>query len=209
MTSGGHRGRAHAARGYVDHARRVGSAERNRIDTTLSAPGLESLYAQDLVARINAEPAARSSAGVPVPQLAVDPQLQADAQAWSAHLAAIGSVQDPSLPPCNEQANQVCVLAATSGDTGYGYWPGDGMDGMNGDYMASAPHRQNQLGAAYNMVGVGVTCSGNQAFTVELFGYTYGDLPYRRGSGPWVLPRRRYHSFIGFSVCQVFGTRNA
>ena len=83
----------------------------------------------------------------------------------------------PRLPPCDEQANQVCVLAANSGDTGYGFWPGDGSDGMNGDYMSSTSHRQNQLGAAYNLVGVGVTCSGNQAWTVELFGYTYGDLP--------------------------------
>ncbi len=142
-----------------------------------SLPGVESLYSQDLVARINAERAARSTSGVQVPQLQVDEQLQADAQLWSAHMAATGAVADPSLPPCDEQANQVCILAANSGDTGYGYWPGDGSDGMNGDYMASTSHRQNQLGAAYNLVGIGVTCSGSQAWTVELFGYTYGDLP--------------------------------
>jgi hypothetical protein len=47
---------------------------------------------------------------------------------------------------------------------------------MNNAYMQSAPHRQNQLGAAYNLVGVGVTCADNQAFTVEVFGYAYGDL---------------------------------
>ena len=114
---------------------------------------------------------------MPVPQLQVNSQLQADAQAWSAHLAATGTVADPTLPPCNQQSNQVCVLAANSGNTGYGFWPGDGSDGMNGDYMQSAAHRQNQLGAAYNMVGVGVTCAADQAWTVELFGYTYGDFP--------------------------------
>ena len=129
------------------------------------------------MARINAERAARSTSGVQVPQLQVDEQLQADAQLWSAHMAATGAVADPSLPPCDQQANQVCILAANSGNTGYGYWPGDGSDGMNGDYMASTSHRQNQLGAAYNLVGIGVTCSGSQAWTVELFGYTYGDLP--------------------------------
>jgi hypothetical protein len=48
---------------------------------------------------------------------------------------------------------------------------------MDNDYMASAGHRQNELGAAYTSVGVGVTCSGNQAFTVEIFGYAYGDYP--------------------------------
>jgi hypothetical protein len=152
-------------------------------------PGVESLYASDLVARINAERSARSSSGVPVPQLQVDSSMQADAQAWSAHLAAIGSIADPTLPPCNEQASQVCVLAANSGDSGSGFWPGDGSDGMNGDYMQSAAHRQNQLGAAYDLVGVGVTCSDNQAWTVELFGYTYGDLSsaYSRESTQNVL----------------------
>ena len=123
----------------------------------------------------NVPPEARP--GCRFPNFRSTRQLQADAQAWSAHMAATGSVADPTLPPCDEQANQVCVLAANSGNTGYGFWPGDGSDGMNGDYMESAAHRQNQLGAAYNLVGVGVTCSANQAWTVELFGYTYGDLP--------------------------------
>ncbi len=145
--------------------------------------GLQSLYAQDLTARINAERAARNTSDVPVPQLQVDPGLQADAQAWSAHLAATGTVADPTLPACAGPGgsapapDQVCVLAANSGSTGYGYWPGDGSDGMNGAYMASAWHRQNALGAAYSSVGVGVTCAGNQAWTVELFGYAYGDYP--------------------------------
>ena len=142
-----------------------------------SVAAIEGLYGQDLVARINAERAARNTSAVQVPQLQVDAQLQADAQLWSEHMAATGTVADPTLPPCDQQTDQVCILAANSGDTGYGYWPGDGSDGMNGAYMASAWHRQNQLGAAYNLVGVGVTCSGNQAWTVELFGYTYGDLP--------------------------------
>ena len=51
----------------------------------------------------------------------------------------------------------LCVLAANSGDSGNGYWPGDGSDGMEGDYMASAGHRQNMLNAGYDTVGVGVT----------------------------------------------------
>ena len=82
---------------------------------------------------------------------------------------------DPTLPACSGPATQVCVFAANSGDSGNGIWPGDGSDGMDGDYMASAPHRQNELGAAYTDVGVGVTCSGGQAWTVEVFGYTIGD----------------------------------
>ena len=32
------------------------------------------------------------------------------------------------------------------------------------------------LDAGYDEVGIGVTCSGGQAWTVELFGYTYGSL---------------------------------
>jgi hypothetical protein len=142
----------------------------------MSLPAVETLYSADMVARINAERAARSSSQVPLPQLQVDPGLQASAQAWSSYIASVGTVEDPSLPACNGPASQVCVFAANTGSTGYGFWPGDGSDGMNGDYMASAGHRQNELGASYTDVGVGVTCSGNQAWTVELFGYPAGDI---------------------------------
>jgi hypothetical protein len=142
-----------------------------------SLAGVESLYSQDLVARINAERAARNAAGAPVPQLQVDGGLQAAAQAWSAHLAATGTVADPPLNDCTNGATQICAFAANSGDSGAGFWPGDGSDGMAGAYMASTGHRQNELGAAYEYVGVGVTCSANQAWTVELFGYVYGDYP--------------------------------
>ena len=142
-----------------------------------SVAGVQSLYAADLVARINAERGARSSGSAPIPTLTVDPGLQADAQAWSAHIAATGTVADPSLPPGSGPSSQVCVFAANSGSTGYGYWPGDGSDGMDAAYMASTYHRQNELEAAYTSVGVGVTCADNQAWTVELFGYQYGDIP--------------------------------
>ena len=144
---------------------------------TTSLTAVEALYAQDLVARINAERGVRNTASAPIPQLQVDAGLQAYAQAWSAHIAAAGVVADPTLPPCSAATPGVCVLAANSGNTGYGFWPGDGSDGMDNDYMASAWHRQNELGAAYTSVGVGVTCSGSQAWTVEVFGYSYGDNP--------------------------------
>jgi uncharacterized protein YkwD len=144
--------------------------------TSPSLAQVQDMYAQDLVDRINAERAARSNAQVPIPQLQVNSSLAADAQAWANQIAASGAVSDPTLPPCPEQSDQVCALAANSGDSGYGFWPGDGSDGMNGDYMQSAPHRQNMLEAAYDQVGVGVTCSGGQAFTVEIFGYAYGEL---------------------------------
>jgi len=146
-------------------------------------PEVENLYADDLVARINAERAARSTPSVPIPAVAVDPGLQEEAQSWSSYLASIDTVEDPPLNTCTgpggsaPAAGQVCAFAANSGDTGYGFWPGDGSDGMDADYMDSAAHRQNELGAAYTYVGVGVTCSGSQAFTVELFGDAYGALP--------------------------------
>jgi len=110
--------------------------------------------------------------------LTVDAGLAAQAQAWSARLAATGVVQDPLLSACGAQPapSQICVLAANSGNSGNGAWPGDGSDGMHGDYMASAGHRQNLLNAGYDQVGFGVTCSGGQAWTVEIFGFAYGDL---------------------------------
>ena len=68
------------------------------------------------------------------------------------------------------------MLAGNTGVSGNGYWPGDGSDGMENAYMTSAGHRQNMLNAGYDTVGVGVTCSGGQAWTVELFGFAYGNL---------------------------------
>ena len=61
---------------------------------------VQSLYGQDMVARINADRAARSNSITPVPPLAVDPGLAASAQAWAEQLAASGSVSDPPLAPC-------------------------------------------------------------------------------------------------------------
>ena len=144
---------------------------------TPTVAAVQSLYAQDLVARINAERATRDTLVLTVPPLQVDAGLAAYAQAWSAHLAATGTVVDPSLTPCTGPATQMCILAANSGDTGNGTWPGDGSDAMDGEYMASTPHRQNMLGATYADVGVGVTCSGGRAFTVEVFGVISSDVP--------------------------------
>ena len=144
----------------------------------LSLPALQSLYAQDLLARVNAERAARSSATQPVPPLTVDLGLAASAQAWADHMAAQGQIQDPPLANCavTSAPTQVCELAANTGDSGNGTWPGDGSDGMENDYMASSGHRQNMLNAGYDTVGIGVACSGGQAWTVEVFGFAYGTL---------------------------------
>jgi hypothetical protein len=144
----------------------------------MTLDAVQSLYAQDLVARVNAERAARNSALQPIPALAVDPGLASVAQAWSTQLASTGQVEDPSLTSCgpNPTPGQICELAGNSGDSGTGFWPGDGSDGMESAYMASPGHRQNMLNAGYDTVGVGVSCSGGQAFTVELFGFAYGNL---------------------------------
>jgi ribosomal protein L24E len=145
---------------------------------TLSLGAVQSLYAQDLLARVNAERSARNSGQQPVPALSVDPGLAAEAQAWSGYIASTGVVQDPALSACGPDptAGQICELAANTGNTGNGYWPGDGSDGMDSEYMSSPGHRQNMLNAGYDEVGIGVTCSGGQAWTVEIFGYAYGDI---------------------------------
>ncbi len=159
----------------------AGPLAATRAAASTPAPDLASvqaLYAADLLARTNAERAVRSSAGQPVPPLTMVAGLNAAAQAWSNYIASTGVVEDPPLSGCGSDPtpDQMCVLAANSGDTGNGYWPGDGSDGMEADYMSSAGHRQNMLNAGYESVGIGVTCSGGQAFTVELFGYSYGNL---------------------------------
>ncbi len=139
---------------------------------------VQAVYAADLLSRVNAERAARSAPGQPVPPLTMNGGLDVAAQAWSDYIASTGVVEDPSLPGCGNDPGptQMCVMAANSGSSGNGYWPGDGSDGMEGAYMASAGHRENMLNAGYESVGIGVTCSGGQAFTVELFGYAYGNV---------------------------------
>ena len=139
---------------------------------------VQTLYSQDLLARINAERAARNSGDQPIPPLSVDPGLAAAAQSWSAHLASIGTVQDPNMAGCGPAPGpqQICELAGNSGSSGNGLWPGDGSDGMEAAYMSSPGHRQNMLNAGYDEVGIGVTCSGGQAWTVEVFGFAYGNL---------------------------------
>ena len=147
-------------------------------DSAPSIGTVQALYSLDLLARIDAERAARNSATQPDPVLAVDPGLAAAAQSWSAHLASTGVVQDPALAACGSAptAGQVCELAANSGNSGNGLWPGDGSDGMESAYMSSPGHRQNMLDAGYDEVGIGVTCGGGQAWTVEVFGYSYGSI---------------------------------
>ncbi len=159
----------------------VPSSTPARKRSAVAAPSIASvqaLYAQDLLARINADRAARNTAAQPVPALSVDPGLAAIAQSWSASIASSGVVQDPPLSACGSAptATQVCELAGNSGVSGDGYWPGDGSDGVEGAYMSSAGHRQNLLNAGYDQVGIGVTCSGGQAWTVEVFGYAYGEI---------------------------------
>ena len=134
-------------RGRRPTGRTVAGARRSAV---------QSLYAQDLVARINAERAARTSSWSPIPQLQVDagartPTPRPGRPTWPPP----GRWPTRRCRRAAAAATQICVLAANSGDTGYGFWPGDGSDGMDGDYMASAAHRQNQLGAAYTDGGRG------------------------------------------------------
>ncbi|MGH2930351.1 MAG: CAP domain-containing protein, partial [Solirubrobacteraceae bacterium] len=89
-----------AAAGMVLQRGPVSPSPADAASAPQTLTGVQALYAQDLVSRINAERAARNSPGAPVPQLQVDAGLQADAQAWSDHLAATGTVTDPNLPPC-------------------------------------------------------------------------------------------------------------
>ena len=139
---------------------------------------VENLYATDLLARINAERSARNAPGQPIPPLVMDGGLNLAAQLWAQYMAATGTVQDAPLAGCGPAPapSQLCVLAGNAGSSGNGFWPGDGSDGMEASYMASTGHRQNLLNAGYDTVGVGVACSGGQAWTVTLFGFVYGSL---------------------------------
>ena len=159
----------------------LGLLSSGRVTTAPASPDVGSVqvaYSGDLLARINAERAARNSSGQPLPPLVMDAALNAAAETQSNYNASVGVAQDPPLIGCGPgpAPAQMCVLAGNAGNSGNGFWPGDGSDGMDSQYMASAGHRQNMLNAGYDTVGVGVTCSGGQAWTVELFGFVYGTL---------------------------------
>ena len=156
----------------------LGTAAAGAAPVAHDVASVENLYTADLLARVNAERAARSGPGQPVPVLMMDAGLNAAAQSWAHYIASTGVVRDASISGCgpNPSASQLCVLAANAGSSGNGFWPGDGSDGMESAYMNSTGHRQNMLNAGYDTVGVGVACSGGQAWTVELFGFNYGNL---------------------------------
>jgi uncharacterized protein YkwD len=159
----------------------VGLLSSGRVATTPASPDVGSVQAAfsgDLLARINAERASRNSSGQPVPPLVMDAGLNASAATLSNYNATVGVIHDPALTGCGPAPapQQLCVVAGNAGNSGNGFWPGDGSDGVESQYMASAGHRQNMLNAGYDTVGIGVTCSGGQAWTVELFGFVYGTL---------------------------------
>ena len=90
--------------------------------------GVQYLYAQDMVARVNAERAIRSNGARPF--LSLVSILPCKRRLRSGRLIGFyGDVADPSLSSCNGSPNQVCAFAADSGSSGYGFWPGDGSDG--------------------------------------------------------------------------------
>ena len=107
---------------------------------------VQALYADDLLARVNAERAARSSPGQPVPALTMAPGSTPPPRPGRTTSPRPASCRTPRCRlRARPVADQMCVMAANSGDSGNGYWPGDGSDGMEAAYMASAGHRQNML----------------------------------------------------------------
>ena len=93
----------------------------------------------DLVARINAERAARARRRRSrSPSSRSTPACRRRPSRGRATSRRTNVVEDPPLPTCSgpggssPSPGQVCVFAANSGDSGYGFWPGDGSDGMDG-----------------------------------------------------------------------------
>ena len=139
----------------ADRTPRAGPGRRG-IGRPMSLASVQTLYAKDLVARVNAERAARNSPGQPVPPLVDGRRTRLRGPGLGRCTSPRpGSVQDPPLAACGSRPHgrPICVLAGNSGDSGTGFWPGDGSDGMESDYMASAGHRQNMLNAGYDTVG--------------------------------------------------------
>ena len=180
------RGRAARARAQAPPPRRRSAPHRTRshFRFTGGLPAVESLYSADLVARINAERAARSTPSVPIPRSRSTPASQAEAQSWSsAHRRRRTSSRIRRSPraPVRAARHPRPARSARSRPTRATPATASGRvtapTGWTPTTWRRAATAQNELGAAYTSVGVGVTCSGNQAWTVELFGYSYGSLP--------------------------------
>ena len=129
------------------------------------------LMASDLVARLNAERAARNLA-----PLSWDPTLANYASAWSANMATQGfrhSAIGDLLGPYNYVGENI---AAGSGGTLVG--------ALHNAWMQSAGHRANILSPGFSRVGVGVVCSANGSiWLTEDFGHASGEGPAHPSSG--------------------------
>lgn len=85
---------------------------------------------------------------------------QAKAQAWAEKLARENRVYHSTLSAGIR--TRWCSLGE---NVGYG----SSVPAVEDAYMASAGHRANILGTAWNGVGVGYAKNGNRVFTVQVF----------------------------------------
>lgn len=85
---------------------------------------------------------------------------QAKAQAWAEKLARENTIYHSKLS--DGITTRWCSLGE---NVGYGA----SVPAIEDAYMASAGHRANILGTAWNGVGVGYATNGNRTFTVHVF----------------------------------------
>jgi len=115
------------------------------------------LYSNDqltVLSQINGSRASNNRA-----PLAMNRTLADKAQAWSAHLAAIGHLEHSNLT-----SGVPAGWEALAENVGYN----QDLGSMHQAFLASSGHRANLLGP-YNYVGTGVTRSGGRVWVVHVF----------------------------------------
>jgi uncharacterized protein YkwD len=135
-----------------------------------SAGSPEQQIERDLVARLNAERAARGLGPV-----AVDPQLSQAARGWSQTMGQRNTMFHSNLSTWS--AGYIAIAENVAWETSPGMTSGD----MHTMWMHSDGHRHNILAPNVNRVGVGVACVNGKLWGTERFASTtspnFGGMP--------------------------------
>jgi hypothetical protein len=100
----------------------------------------------------------RASAGIPA--LVVNPTMASVARSWAGTMAAAGTIShNPNLS----------TLVTGWTRLGENVGMGGSVDSVHQALLASPPHHQNMVDAAFNSVGVGVASNGASVFVVQTF----------------------------------------
>jgi len=133
---------------------------------------------KDLFARVNTERAAR---GLPALDWSADlARLAAD---WSSQMARTGTFAHRDLGAARSQPGISKFSALGENIAWVQGYPNDAFQ-LHTGWMKSAGHRENILQPGFDSIGIGVVCSGGQAWATQNFGRASSSTPSLSSTTP-------------------------